>query len=460
MTARRGRATLAAALGVGRRSRPIPTSSRRTRAIKRRSRRPASPTALVRARSRRARRHDARASRTSAASRSSRAPPAPASPAARTPSTAASSCRSRRSTGSSRIDDGDPHRGRRAGRAQRDARAEAAARGLYLRARSGEPRDLHDRRQHRDQRRRLPAASSTASPAITSPRSTVVLADGTLDPHRRAHHEERRRPRPHAAHGRLRGNARRHRRGDACASCARRVHPARWSRSSTRSSARREAIVAMDARRRSLAPRGDGSHDGERGRELTHMDLDTTPRRSCSCRATRPTQRRSSRSARRSASGVRRRSVLRTDDLEEGRLLLAARRMALPALERKGTTLLDDVAVPRPAIPDDDRAHRARSPSDTGSSSARSATPATATCTRRSCSTAPTRDVHARGLRRVRRDRARGDRARRHDHRRARRGLAQARLPGSDGRRGRARADARIKAAFDPPGILNPGKAI
>ncbi len=45
-------------------------------------------------------------------------------------------------------------------------------------------------------------------------------------------------------------------------------------------------------------------------------------------------------------------SVLCTDDLEEGRLLLGARRMALPALERKGTTLLDDVAVPIPAIPE------------------------------------------------------------------------------------------------------------
>ncbi|OJY23702.1 MAG: FAD-binding oxidoreductase [Myxococcales bacterium 68-20] len=45
-------------------------------------------------------------------------------------------------------------------------------------------------------------------------------------------------------------------------------------------------------------------------------------------------------------------SVLCTDDVEEGRLLLGARRMALPALERKGTTLLDDVAVPTPAIPE------------------------------------------------------------------------------------------------------------
>jgi FAD/FMN-containing dehydrogenase len=44
-------------------------------------------------------------------------------------------------------------------------------------------------------------------------------------------------------------------------------------------------------------------------------------------------------------------SVLCTEDPEEGRMLLLARRMALPALEKKGTTLLDDVAVPKPAIP-------------------------------------------------------------------------------------------------------------
>ncbi len=39
-----------------------------------------------------------------------------------------------------------------------------------------------------------------------------------------------------------------------------------------------------------------------------------------------------------------------TDDPAEGDLLLAARRMALPALERLGATLIDDVAVPRSAI--------------------------------------------------------------------------------------------------------------
>ncbi|HYQ31156.1 MAG TPA: FAD-linked oxidase C-terminal domain-containing protein [Polyangiaceae bacterium] len=44
------------------------------------------------------------------------------------------------------------------------------------------------------------------------------------------------------------------------------------------------------------------------------------------------------------------RSVTSTDDAQEGRMLLAARRMALPALERLGSTLLDDVAVPQPAL--------------------------------------------------------------------------------------------------------------
>jgi glycolate oxidase subunit GlcD len=39
-----------------------------------------------------------------------------------------------------------------------------------------------------------------------------------------------------------------------------------------------------------------------------------------------------------------------TDDSAEGDLLLAARRMALPALEQLGSTLIDDVAVPRSTI--------------------------------------------------------------------------------------------------------------
>ena len=44
--------------------------------------------------------------------------------------------------------------------------------------------------------------------------------------------------------------------------------------------------------------------------------------------------------------------VAETTDVDEGEALLAARRGAFPALERLGDTLLDDVCVPRSAIPD------------------------------------------------------------------------------------------------------------
>lgn len=43
--------------------------------------------------------------------------------------------------------------------------------------------------------------------------------------------------------------------------------------------------------------------------------------------------------------------ALTTDEQAEGRMLTAARRLAFRALEQQGTTLLDDVAVPLPAIP-------------------------------------------------------------------------------------------------------------
>jgi glycolate oxidase len=40
-----------------------------------------------------------------------------------------------------------------------------------------------------------------------------------------------------------------------------------------------------------------------------------------------------------------------SDEEAEGRMLMAARRLAFPALERSGATLLDDVAVPYSKIP-------------------------------------------------------------------------------------------------------------
>jgi glycolate oxidase len=48
---------------------------------------------------------------------------------------------------------------------------------------------------------------------------------------------------------------------------------------------------------------------------------------------------------------TRARDVMTTSDPVEGAQLLAARRAALPALERLGRTLLDDVAVPKAALP-------------------------------------------------------------------------------------------------------------
>ncbi|TXG92424.1 FAD-binding protein [Rhodococcus rhodnii] len=45
------------------------------------------------------------------------------------------------------------------------------------------------------------------------------------------------------------------------------------------------------------------------------------------------------------------REVYATDDPEEGEQFMAARYAALPALERLGSTLLDDLAVPVPALP-------------------------------------------------------------------------------------------------------------
>jgi glycolate oxidase len=43
--------------------------------------------------------------------------------------------------------------------------------------------------------------------------------------------------------------------------------------------------------------------------------------------------------------------VVTSDEEAEGRMLMAARRLAYPALERLGATLLDDIAVPLAAIP-------------------------------------------------------------------------------------------------------------
>jgi glycolate oxidase len=44
--------------------------------------------------------------------------------------------------------------------------------------------------------------------------------------------------------------------------------------------------------------------------------------------------------------------VAHTDDADEGELLMGARRMAIPCVERLGTVLIEDVGVPVPRIPE------------------------------------------------------------------------------------------------------------
>src|SRR6478736_317797 len=44
--------------------------------------------------------------------------------------------------------------------------------------------------------------------------------------------------------------------------------------------------------------------------------------------------------------------VAHTDDVDEGELLMGARRMAIPCVERLGTVLIEDVGVPIPRIPE------------------------------------------------------------------------------------------------------------
>jgi FAD/FMN-containing dehydrogenase len=112
-----------------------------------------------------------------------------------------------------------------------------------------------------------------------------------------------------------------------------------------------KAIVAMDRHELSLLEVMDRVTVSAVD-ELTHMDLDTSAAAFVLAQADGPDAEATILACERIAEQAGARSVVCTNDPEEGRLLLAARRMALPALEKKGTTLLDDVCVPKPAIPE------------------------------------------------------------------------------------------------------------
>ena len=123
-----------------------------------------------------------------------------------------------------------------------------------------------------------------------------------------------------------------------------------------------------------------------------------------------------------------------TDDPAEGDLLLQARRMALPALERLGSTLIDDVAVPRSRhrrVPRRLRRDRRGPRADHRRRRARRRRQHAPHHLLRPRRRRPARA----GLRRLRRHPRAGAVAGRHDHRRARRGRDQGRLAGARDRR-------------------------
>ena len=83
-------------------------------------------------------------------------------------------------------------------------------------------------------------------------------------------------------------------------------------------------------------------------------------------------------------------SVVRSTNELEATMLVQARRLAIPAIEQRGTWLLDDVGVPCARIPDLLRRVEEIARAPRGPTSTASATPATATCTQPWCSTAAT----------------------------------------------------------------------
>ncbi len=84
--------------------------------------------------------------------------------------------------------------------------------------------------------------------------------------------------------------------------------------------------------------------------DMAHMDLDTSAEAFVLVQSDAPDAALAMARCRDICETLGAKSVLATDDPNEGKQLLAARRMALPALEKKGTTLLDDIAVPKPAL--------------------------------------------------------------------------------------------------------------
>lgn len=111
-----------------------------------------------------------------------------------------------------------------------------------------------------------------------------------------------------------------------------------------------EAITAMEARASlSLVEVMDRTTIGA-VEAMTRMQLDTDAAALVLVQSDAVDVARAIAACERLCATHRARDAVSTDDPDEGAQLLAARRSALPALERLGTTLLDDVAVPKPRL--------------------------------------------------------------------------------------------------------------
>ena len=223
-----------------------------------------------------------------------------------------------------------------------------------------------------------------------------------------------------------------------------------------------DAIARIAREQRPVAARADGPADDPRGRGVPAAGA-RSRRRGDGLRA-RGRRRRASRSRRSprwrgSARSPAPTSSCTSDEEAEGRMLMAARRLAFTALEHRGATLLDDVGVPLGAIPAlldgvariaDEHGVLIGTFGHAGDGNMH-----------------PTVVYDASDPGEVERARGAfeailraGAHARRHDHGRARRRAAQAPVPGAASSATRIDLHRAIKAALDPAGVFNPGKAV
>ena len=246
---------------------------------------------------------------------------------------------------------GRPARRRPAGRGEQGAAGRRRRLRAVLSAGPLQLRLVHDRRQPRPELRRPVLRQVRRHHRLRArpgggPRRRAGAA------HRPAHGQGRRRLRPGAAVRRLGGHARRDHRGDPGPAARRRSGRSRWPPTFATTAQAGQVVerVVTGGLVPSLLEIMDQTciravDDAAEGRPR--------PRRARAAASPSPTPAARPRRPRRSPSSTRLCEeagadfVHSTDDPAEGDLLLAARRMALPALQQVGgAMLIDDVAVP------------------------------------------------------------------------------------------------------------------